>query len=313
MVSKIPVRFTMLSLMLSVALAVILSGCAESIPIRTAPPPLQTYDQPHCPGPGYLWVPGYWAYGQDGYYWVPGMWELAPEAGLMWTPGYWSWSEGEYVWHPGYWARDIGFYGGIDYGCGYTGSGYAGGYWKDNNFYYNSAVSNVNPSVVKNTYAEPAVNRDTFAARISYSGGTGGVIAAPTSQELNTAREPHVIPAPSQKRPTLRSSTVKKVVKALNFKYRIDPRYSQMDQIKVPNYQIVNDTVKFFFCSSGTASKFMYRLKQNSDTLGIEEYYGSGPLLKRKESFCVSCTISGLKTGQYSVKTVDGIQQIEIK
>src|ERR1035441_1800434 len=32
------------------------------------PPPLPDYDQPQSPGDGYLWTPGYWAWGQGGYY-----------------------------------------------------------------------------------------------------------------------------------------------------------------------------------------------------------------------------------------------------
>src|SRR5450759_2499994 len=41
----------------------------------TAQPPLPSYAQPPVPGPGYLWTPGFWAYGVDvGYYWVPGTW-----------------------------------------------------------------------------------------------------------------------------------------------------------------------------------------------------------------------------------------------
>src|SRR5262249_10457129 len=37
------------------------SGVGVSIGI--APPVLPVYDQPLCPGPGYIWTPGYWAYG----------------------------------------------------------------------------------------------------------------------------------------------------------------------------------------------------------------------------------------------------------
>jgi hypothetical protein len=39
-----------------------------------APPPLPDYEQPQAPGDGYLWTPGYWAWGGGGYYWVPGGW-----------------------------------------------------------------------------------------------------------------------------------------------------------------------------------------------------------------------------------------------
>jgi WXXGXW repeat (2 copies) len=62
------------------------------VSIRIAPPILPVYAQPLCPGAGYIWESGYWAYGIDGYYWVPGIWILPPRAGLLWTPGYWGFS-----------------------------------------------------------------------------------------------------------------------------------------------------------------------------------------------------------------------------
>jgi hypothetical protein len=100
------------------------------ISITSPPPPLPVYIQPLCPGPRYIWTPGYWAWGPDGYYWAPGTWVLAPEVGLYWTPGYWGWGDDVYVWHAGFWGPTVGFYGGIDYGFGYTGVGYVGGYWR---------------------------------------------------------------------------------------------------------------------------------------------------------------------------------------
>src|SRR2546429_9693198 len=45
---------------------------AVGVSIRIGPPALPVYVQPICPGPGYIWIPGYWAYGPDGYFWVPG-------------------------------------------------------------------------------------------------------------------------------------------------------------------------------------------------------------------------------------------------
>ena len=49
------------------------------ISVRIGPPPLPVYTQPLCPGEGYIWTPGYWAWDDDeGYYWVPGTWVLAP-------------------------------------------------------------------------------------------------------------------------------------------------------------------------------------------------------------------------------------------
>ena len=117
-----------------------------------APPPLPQYDQPPCPGDGYIWTPGYWDYASQGYYWVPGAWVYAPYQGALWTPGYWGYDRGRYGWHRGYWGRHIGYYGGINYGFGYVGFGYQGGYWHGNQFDYNRSVNNVNTTVVHNVY-----------------------------------------------------------------------------------------------------------------------------------------------------------------
>ncbi len=52
------------------------------ISVRIGPPALPVYEQPLCPGEGYMWTPGYWAWDDDdGYYWVPGTWVEAPESG----------------------------------------------------------------------------------------------------------------------------------------------------------------------------------------------------------------------------------------
>ena len=97
------------------------------VAVHIGPPALPVYEQPICPGAGYLWTPGYWAYGPDGYYWVPGTWVMAPSVGLLWTPGYWGWGGGGYFFHAGYWGPHVGFYGGINYGFGYGGVGFVGG------------------------------------------------------------------------------------------------------------------------------------------------------------------------------------------
>jgi hypothetical protein len=108
-----------------------------------APPPLLNYEQTPCPEEGYLWTPGYWNWSAAGYYWVPGAWVQPPQVGVLWTPGYWAFLGGVYVFHAGYWGPHIGYYGGINYGYGYFGSGFVGGRWVHNSFAYNRAVSNV--------------------------------------------------------------------------------------------------------------------------------------------------------------------------
>jgi len=161
------------------------------VSIRVGPPPLPVYVQPVCPGDGFIWSPGYWAWGPDGYFWVPGTWVRPPRVGVLWTPGYWGWGEGVYVWHAGYWGPHIGFYGGINYGFGYGGVGYEGGYWERGAFVYNRAVNNVNVTVIHNTYNKTVVNNVTVN-RVSYNGGTGGIGARPNPAEQAAIREQHV-------------------------------------------------------------------------------------------------------------------------
>src|SRR4029077_10433224 len=78
-----------------------LAQVAVGVSVRIGPPLLPVYEQPLCPGEGFIWIPGYWAYADDGYYWVPGTWALPPEEGLLWTPGYWAGQDDAYVWHSG--------------------------------------------------------------------------------------------------------------------------------------------------------------------------------------------------------------------
>jgi len=172
---------------------------AVGISVTFAPPALPVYVQPPCPSPGYIWTPGYWAWDPEiGYYWVPGTWVLAPFPGALWTPGYWGWSNGLFVWYPGYWGTVVGFYGGINYGFGYTGYGYHGGYWSHGAFYYNRAVTNVNVTNITNVYNQTVTGAVT-RTRVSYNGGPGGIAVRPTASQQAAARERHSAPTDVQR------------------------------------------------------------------------------------------------------------------
>lgn len=183
-----------------------------------APPPLPIYDQPPLPGPGFVWVPGYWAYDnyENDYYWVPGTWVRPPRIGYLWTPAWWDWDDGEYVFHTGYWGELVGYYGGINYGFGYFGHGFDGGYWEGAHFYYNRVVTNVTNIYVVNVYDRPVnVNNITInnineyrarviagdnrnmASRPAFN-GPGGVQARPRPEELAAARGPRLQPTLAQ-------------------------------------------------------------------------------------------------------------------
>ncbi len=171
---------------------------AVGVSIRVGPPALPVYAQPICPGADYIWVPGYWAYGDDDYFWVPGTWVLAPEPGMLWTPGYWGWNEGLYIWHGGYWGPRVGFYGGINYGFGYTGVGFFGGYWRGGNYYYNRSVTNVNVTVIHNVYENRVEERNV--TRVSFNGGPGGIDRRPDQDERRAEHERHVSMTSEQSR-----------------------------------------------------------------------------------------------------------------
>lgn len=173
------------AIVLSVPLA---SFAGVFVSVNIAPPPLRVYEQPVCPGDGYIWTPGYWAYGPAGYYWVDGAWVLAPQPGLLWTPGYWGFSGGVYAWHVGYWGPHVGFYGGVHYGFGYDGVGFVGGRWDNGHFFYNTAVAHVNVAIIHNTYHTTVIYRNV--TRVSFN-GPGGIDRRPTPEQERFDHERH--------------------------------------------------------------------------------------------------------------------------
>jgi hypothetical protein len=170
------------------------------ISVGFAPPELPVYEQPICPGDGYIWTPGYWAWDSDAddYYWVPGTWVLAPQVGYLWTPAWWGWGGSAFIFHEGYWGPQVGFYGGISYGYGYFGHGFEGGRWDHDHFFYNRSVSNVNVTEIHNVYNTTIVNRTDV--RVSYNGGNGGISERPTREQESYDRERHLPPVAEQTR-----------------------------------------------------------------------------------------------------------------
>jgi hypothetical protein len=166
------------------------------VSIGIAPPALPVYEQPICPGDGYIWTPGYWAWDGSDYYWVPGTWVMAPEAGYLWTPGYWGWGGEGFLFNEGYWGPSVGFYGGINYGFGYFGNGYEGGRWENGHFFYNTSLNNVDAHNIHNVY-NTRVN-EGVVNRVSYNGGNGGINAHATAREEAAAHEKHIGPVAAQ-------------------------------------------------------------------------------------------------------------------
>jgi WXXGXW repeat (2 copies) len=191
------------------------TAVGQTLIIRIAPPELPVYEQPPIPAYGYIWAPGYWAYGPDGYFWVPGTWVQPPSVGLLWTPGYWGWHDGVYGWNAGYWGPHIGFYGGVNYGFGYGGVGYEGGRWSNGEFAYNRTVSNFGSVSITNVYNQTVIN-NTSVTRVSFNGGSGGTTTQPTPQEQAAAHEQHVAATPVQTQHEQTASTNKTLLASVN-------------------------------------------------------------------------------------------------
>jgi WXXGXW repeat (2 copies) len=175
---------------------------AVLISVGFAPPALPVYAQPPLPAPGFIWTPGYWAYGDAGYYWVPGVWVHPPSVGLLWTPGYWGFASGVYGWHAGYWGPHVGFYGGVNYGFGYGGVGFFGGEWRGGVFAYNRAVANFGGVHVTNVYENRTVveqNTIINANHVAFNGGSG-ISARPSPMEMQAEHENHFQSTPNQMR-----------------------------------------------------------------------------------------------------------------
>ena len=205
---------------LAIAFAFIAAPVASSAQIYVsvmAPPMLPQYQQPQLSNQNYIWTPGYWAMGNNGYYWNPGSWQQPPQMGLLWTPGYWGYNQGQnqYNYNQGYWGRQVGYYGGVNYGYGYYGNGYNGGNWQGNMFRYNTAVSMVNPTVIHNVYVDRTVVVTTVN-RTSYNGGRGGLTYRPDPREVTVVHQQRYAATPAQRQHVAEASADRSNLNSVN-------------------------------------------------------------------------------------------------
>ena len=84
----------------------ITSACAGArgrVYIRTGPPPLRAEAVLVSPGPGYVWVPGYYQYTGAGYVWVGGRYERPPRGRARWVPSHWERDRRGWYFVEGHW------------------------------------------------------------------------------------------------------------------------------------------------------------------------------------------------------------------
>jgi hypothetical protein len=64
--------------------------------VRVGPPPPR--HEAVAPGPGYVWVPGYYQWSGTAYVWAPGRYVHPPRVGAVWVAPHWvHHSHGWYV------------------------------------------------------------------------------------------------------------------------------------------------------------------------------------------------------------------------
>lgn len=90
----------------AVALALLLS-CAPPPPGRVyvvrRPPPERVEVIAVGPGPGFVYVRGYWRYDGGDYVWVPGRWVQLDRRYREWVPGHWAHDRHGWYWVEGRW------------------------------------------------------------------------------------------------------------------------------------------------------------------------------------------------------------------
>jgi len=79
-------------------------GCGGAVFYATTPPPTVRGEAfGVAPGPGFVWVNGYWGWRGGNYVWVPGRWARPPRRNAVWVAPYWEPHGGRYRFHQGRW------------------------------------------------------------------------------------------------------------------------------------------------------------------------------------------------------------------
>jgi hypothetical protein len=84
--------------------ALTLAGCAGGGYYASGPPPpVRVETRFGAPGPGMVWIDGYWGWNNRNYAWVPGRWVRPPRVRAVWVAPRWEQRKGRYVFRNGRW------------------------------------------------------------------------------------------------------------------------------------------------------------------------------------------------------------------
>jgi hypothetical protein len=90
-------------MLLSSALAGTACATSGRMFVRVGPPAPVVEARVVAPGPGYVWVPGYYAWTGGAYIWRPGVWMRPPHARAVWVQGRWVRERRGWFWAEGHW------------------------------------------------------------------------------------------------------------------------------------------------------------------------------------------------------------------
>jgi len=84
------------------------SACASQayVAYRVPPPPgvpMVLGPAGYAPGPGYVWVDGFWDLRGSRWVWAPGRWAYPPHARAVWVRSYWEPHGSSWRFHSGHW------------------------------------------------------------------------------------------------------------------------------------------------------------------------------------------------------------------
>jgi len=84
------------------------AACASNPPpgaiyVERRPPPARVEVIGVAPGPGFVWIGGFWRWGGAEYAWVPGRWAARERGFRSWSPGRWRHGRRGWFWVEGRW------------------------------------------------------------------------------------------------------------------------------------------------------------------------------------------------------------------
>jgi len=92
---------SLLALMMLTSLACV-SG-RERVYVRVGPPAPVVEARVVAPGPGYVWVPGYYAWNGGAYFWTPGRYVMPPRPRAVWVAPHWQQERRGWFFVEGHW------------------------------------------------------------------------------------------------------------------------------------------------------------------------------------------------------------------